>query len=251
MRAGSLRGSVVIVTGAAQGIGERIAQVLADEGATLLLADIQEGKVAQVASALKARGRAAQSTYVDVSDPRLVQAMVELAVERFGRIDGLVNNGAIDALPGLAWEIDEAHWRRFIETDLSGQWWCARAVLPQMMAQRSGRIVFISSIVARAGSPIYSPAYAAAKSGLIGLTISLSIQLEAHGIRVNAITPGFIGTTGTPLMEGEAREYLEQFPLGFGGPQPVADAVSYLLRPSGDWISGAVLNVTGGGWRGM
>jgi NAD(P)-dependent dehydrogenase (short-subunit alcohol dehydrogenase family) len=246
----SLQDQVVIVTGSAQGIGERIARTLAERGARLLLADIQAERIEAVAADLRANGVEAYAQYVDVSDPDLSAAMAQAAMTRFGRIDALVNDGAIDALPGLAWEIDRDHWRRFVDTDLSGQWWNTQAVLPHMIERRSGRIIFISSIVARMGSPIYSPAYSAAKAGLLGLTIALAVQLEQYGILVNAITPGAIGTTGTPMQDDEKRDYLAAYPLGLGGPQPVADAVAYLLEPSGDWISGAVLNVTGGGLRG-
>lgn len=242
---------VVIVTGAAQGIGECIARTLAADGATLLLADIQESKVAGVAASLRKGGARVEAAPVDIAEPKSAAAMAEAALRHFGRVDALVNNAAIDAQPGLAWEIDEAHWRRFIDVDLSGPWWCIKAVLPQMMERRRGRIVTISSIAARVGSPRHSPAYSAAKAGLLGLTIHLSVQLEPFGIRVNAITPGTIGTTGTPMTEDEKVRYLADYPLGFGGPQPVADAVQYLLRPSGDWISGAVMNVTGGRLRGM
>ena len=241
----------MIVTGSAQGIGESIARTLGECGARLLLADIQADRVDAVASELRVAGVDAFPQYADVSDPDLAAAMAQAALTRFGRIDALVNCGAIDGLPGLAWEIDRHHWRRFIDTDLSGQWWNTQAVLPHMIERRSGRIIFISSMAARTGSAIYSPAYSAAKAGLIGLTIALSAQLEQYGILVNAITPGVIGTTGTPMQEEEKREYLAAYPLGFGGPQPVADAVAYLLGSSGDWISGAVLNVTGGRLRGL
>lgn len=247
----ALSDSVVIVTGAAQGIGERIAHTLADAGATLVLADIQTEKVASVAERLRRAGTVAEAVHVDVAEPALANALVATALDRFGRVDALVNNGALDALPGTAWEIDEAHWRRFIDVDLSGQWWCTKAVLPHMMDRRQGRIVFISSVVARVGSRLFSPAYAAAKAGLIGLTISLSTQLEEYGILVNAITPGSTGSTGTPMSDDEIREHMAQFPLGLGGPQPVADAVRYLLDTSGTWISGAVLNVSGGNIRGI
>lgn len=242
---------VAIVTGAAQGIGECIARTLAADGVTLLLADIQESKVARVAASLQQGGARAESVPVDIGEPKSAVAMVEAALRHFGRVDALVNNAAIDAQPGLAWEIDEADWRRFIDVDLSGPWWCIKAVLPQMMERRRGKIVTISSITARVGSARHSPAYGAAKAGLIGLTIHLSVQLEPFGIRVNAITPGTIGTTGTPMTEIEKARYLADYPLGFGGPQPVADAVQFLLRPSGDWISGAVMNVTGGRLRGI
>ncbi len=245
-----LTDTVAIVTGAAQGIGECTARTLAEDGATLLLADIQEQKVAGVAARLRETGARVESTYVDIARPELARAMVATAIQRFGRVDALVNIGGIDAPPGLAWEIDEEHWRQLIDVDLTGPWWCIKAALPHMMERRKGRIVTISSISARTGSLRYSPAYSAAKSGLIGLTIALSLQLEQYGILVNAITPGTIGTTGTPMLPEEREEYDRTHPLGVGGPQPVADCVRYLLRASGNWVSGAVMNVTGGGWRG-
>ena len=246
-----LADTVAIVTGAAQGIGERIARTLAAAGATLLLADIQETKVASVSASIRQEGARIESVPVDIAEPKLTDAMVSAALRHFGRVDALVNNASIDAPPGLAWEIDEAHWRKLIDVDLSGPWWCIKSVLPHMMERRAGRIVTISSITARVGSPRYSPAYAAAKAGLIGLTVGLSVQLEQFGILVNGITPGTIGTTGTPMTEEEQTAYLATYPLGFGGPQPVADAVRYLLSPSGNWMSGAILNVSGGRWRGM
>jgi len=247
----ALADSIVIVTGAAQGIGECIARTLARDGAQLLLADIQEAKVGAVAAELRAQGARAESVAVDIADPRLATQMVDVGLRKFGRIDALVNDAGIDAPPGRAWEIDEAHWRRLIDVDLSGPWWCIKAVLPHMIERRRGKIVTISSISARTGSLRYSPAYAAAKAGLIGLTVSLSVQLERFGILVNAVTPGTIGTTGTPMTEDEQQTYLTAYPLGFGGPQPVADAVQFLLRASGDWLSGTVMNVSGGKWRGM
>jgi NAD(P)-dependent dehydrogenase (short-subunit alcohol dehydrogenase family) len=246
-----ITGQVVIVTGAAQGIGACIARSLAREGAQLLLADLQAEKVAGVAHSLRDEGASVASTGVDIADPARAEAMASLALDTFGAVDAIVNNAAIDAPPGLAWEIDEVHWRRLIDVNLSGAWWCIRSVLPHMRARRRGKIVSISSISARLADPATSPAYSAAKAGLIGMTIALSAQLEADGIRVNAITPGATGSTGTPVSEEQRKLYEAVFPLGFGGPQPVADAVLFLLRSSGDWISGAVLNVSGGALRGV
>lgn len=246
-----LTGQVVLVTGAAQGIGEAIARTLAREGARLLLADVQERRLEQVAEAIRETGAAVETAITDIADPAQAGAMADAALAAFARIDALVNNAALDAPPGHAAEIDVAHWRRVVDVDLSGAWWCTRAVLPTLRAQRRGRIVNISSISARMATPETSPAYSAAKAGLLGLTISLSGQLEADGILVNAITPGATGSTGTPVPEGQRRLYEAVFPLGFGGPQPVAGAVRFLLGPSGDWISGAVLNVSGGALRGL
>ena len=242
---------VAIVTGAAQGIGEAIARTLAHQGMRLLLADIQEEKLARVIDTIRAEGGTAEGVATDIADPSQAEAMADAACAEFGRIDALVNNAGLDAPPGHAAEIDVDHWRRVVDVDLSGAWWCARAVLPTLRAQRSGRIVNISSISARMATRETSPAYSAAKAGLLGLTISLSVQLEGEGILVNAITPGATGNTGTPVRENERRLYEAVLPLGFGGPQPVADAVSYLLGPGGAWISGAVLNVSGGALRGL
>ncbi len=248
----ALDGQIVIVTGAARGIGRCVAETLADEGARVVLADIMADEVEAAATEFVGRGRDAMAAPVDITSPASAQAMVDLCVARFGRVDAVVNNAGLDAPPGLPWEIDEEHWRRVIDVDLSGAWFCTRAILPAMMAQRAGRIVFVSSVTARvAGDGDTSPAYAAAKAGLVGLTIALSAQLEPYGILVNAIAPGPTGSTGEPWSPTGRDAYLARHPLGFGGPQPIADGVRYLLASSGDWLSGVVLNISGGVVRGM
>jgi NAD(P)-dependent dehydrogenase (short-subunit alcohol dehydrogenase family) len=241
----AIKDQVIVVTGAAQGIGECVAQNLSAQGAQLMLADIQAEKVAAVAETLGCK-----SVAVDISEPASAQAMIVTAIEHYGRVDSLVNVAGIDAPYVDALDVDEDHWRRLIDVDLNGPWWCTSAVLPHMIKQGGGRIVTISSIVAISAAPTISPAYSAAKSGLIGLVVGLSANVEKYGILVNAITPGFIGTTGTPTPDDEAARYSEDFALGMGGPQPVADAVKYLLDDSGRWISGVVMNVTGGLVRG-
>jgi NAD(P)-dependent dehydrogenase (short-subunit alcohol dehydrogenase family) len=246
---GELAGRVALVTGAAQGIGRSIARFLARDGAAVMLADIQATLVAAEAEELTREGGAAAAVPVDIAEPASAQRMVDATLARFGRVDVLVNNAGIDAPPGRAWELPEAHWRQIIDVDLSGAWWCTRAVIPHMIERRGGRIIFISSTSARRGSPRISVAYNTAKAGLIGLTIALAVQLEPHGIRVNAIAPGATGT-GQPMTAEEIRAYEAEYPLGLGGPEPVAHACLYLARGSGDWVSGAVLNVSGGRWRG-
>jgi NAD(P)-dependent dehydrogenase (short-subunit alcohol dehydrogenase family) len=247
----ALENMSVIVTGAAQGIGECVTRMLAEEGARLMLADIQAEKVAAVAESLRDQDIEAYAVTVDITDLQLVQNMVDAALEKFGDIDALVNVAGLDAPRGIAWEIDEEHWRHVIDVDLNGPWWCTKAVLPHMMEKKKGKIVTISSMSARVGDPFSSPAYAAAKAGLVGMTLGLAAQLESHGILVNAIMPGVIGTTGSPMQEGFLEMYEAMYPLGAGGPQPVAHAVTYLLGPSGDWISGVAMNVSGGLVRGI
>lgn len=245
-----LSGRVAVVTGAAQGIGRCIAESLAEDGASVVVADIQEHVAGEVAEDLRARGSDAMSAAVDIGDPSSAGSMIERALERFGRVDILVNDAGIDAPFGAAWEIGEEDWRRVIDVNLSGQWWCTRAVVPHMMERRGGRIIFISSGSARIGQRDISVAYNASKAGLIGLTVGLSVHLEPFGILVNAIAPGPTGT-GQPMSEDERSAHEREYPLGIVGPEPIAEACRYLARSSGDWISGAVLNVSGGWWRGF
>ena len=247
---GRLADRVVIVTGAAQGIGEAIAREMSREGATLFVSDVQEERVGAVAESLRSEGAKASSWFVDVADPDSAGAMIRACLDRYGRVDVLVNNAGIDAPPGAAWEIDEGHWRRVIGTNLSGAWWCTSAVLPHMLDRRAGKIIFISSGSARIGDRDISVAYNASKAGLIGLTIGLSVHVESSGVLVNAIAPGYTGT-GRPMSEAEIANFEAAHPLGLGGPGPIAEACVYLAASSGDWISGAVLNVSGGWVRGF
>ena len=242
---------VVIVTGAAQGIGRCIADTLAARGAHVIVADIAVREGLKATAELVDRGDLADFRELDITDPKACAALANDVARVFGRIDALVNNAGLDGPRGRAWEIEEDAWRHVIDVDLNGPWWCTRAVLPQMMEQKRGRIVFISSIAARLPGLAVSPAYATSKAGLIGLTVALSAQVEPFGILVNAIMPGATGNTGYPTPEADKQAYLAQYPLGFGGPQPVADGVLYLLADSGKWISGAALNISGGNFRGL
>jgi NAD(P)-dependent dehydrogenase (short-subunit alcohol dehydrogenase family) len=244
-----LDGSVAVVTGGAGGIGRAVARALAADGASVVIADIDSAGAEREAERLRADGLAAEAIALDVARPGSARAMAREVIDRHGRIDILVNIAALDAPAGLAWEIDEDHWNRVIDVDLTGQWWCTRAVLPQMMEQRSGRIIFMSSVSARIGDIDITVAYSAAKAGLMGLTVALSVHLQQYGIRVNAIAPGATGTTGTPMTERQRLE-AEAGPFGLMGPEPVADACLYLARRSGDHITGTVMNVSSGMWRG-
>jgi NAD(P)-dependent dehydrogenase (short-subunit alcohol dehydrogenase family) len=214
-----------------------------------VLADIQHARAREVAGSLQESGLEASSTYVDIREPTSAEDMVTHALARFGKIDVLVNNAGLDAPPGSAWSISEEHWREVIDTNLSGAWWCTRAVLPHMMERGAGRIIFISSGSARIGDSGITVAYNASKAALIGLTVGLSVHLEPFNILVNAIAPGYTGT-GEPMGEEEREAYDATHPLGIVGPEPVAHACLYLARESGDWITGAVQNVSGGWWRG-
>ena len=238
-------GGAVIVTGAAQGIGECTARTLHARGYQVFLADIQTDKVGRVAADLGVGW-----SPVDICDPDSTSAMVRNAISETGQIAGLVNVAGIDGPYRASDKVDPDHWRTIIDADLSGPWWCIQSVLPHLIERGGGRIVSIASIAGVIPCAGISVAYAAAKAGVIGMSMSLAQDLEPRGILVNSIAPGVIGTTGEPMPPGELDTYREEFALGEGGPQPVADAVEYLLSDSGRWISGTVMNVTGGFWRG-
>lgn len=244
-----LAGKSVIVTGAAGGIGSCVARSFAAAGASVMLADIQAIPARELADRMTQEGWRARSQAFDAVDPESACNLVSATIREFGFVDVLVNCAGIDAPRGKAWEIDDEHWRRIIDADLTGPWWCSKAVIPHMIERRSGRIIFIGSIAGRRGSHSTSVAYHAAKAGLIGLTLGLAKQLEPHGILVNTIAPGPTGT-GEPMTPEEIAADAALYPLPILGPEPIAQACLYLARESGAWVSGTVLNVSGGRWHG-
>ena len=236
----------VIVTGAAQGIGEGVARRLAAEGHRLVLADIQAAAVAAVA-----RDLGASSIEVDIASPESAREMARRAIAALGHVDAIVNVAGLDAPRGTALTTDEELWRRVLDVDLSGPWWCTKALLEHFLERGGGRVVIISSVAAWRAHDTITPAYSAAKAGLHGLVVALAHQLERSGILVNAIAPGATGTGALSDWSEEERAVLDQnAPLGLGGTEPIARMVAHLLGPGGDWISGATLNVSGGNIKG-
>ena len=245
-----IRGKVVIVTGAAGGIGRCISKVFAAHGAAVMLADIKAAEAAELAQSLRLEGARVGSVAVDIVDPDSTRQMAGLTIKEFGAIDVLISCAGIDAPRGAAWELPDQHWRRVIDADLSGSWWCSKAVIPHMIERRQGRIIFIGSVASRRGNRVTSVAYNAAKAGLNGLTFGLARQLEPHGILVNTVAPGPTGNTGNPMTEADIAMENALYPLGLGGPEPAAQACLYLAGNGGNWVSGTVLNVSGGRWQG-
>lgn len=244
MTAGSLAGQVALVTGGGKGIGRCIGDTLRSDGATVVLVDVRPPDAGVDGMDFR---------QCDVADREGIQQVVNDVAAQYGRLDIVVSNAGMDRLSPDTWNMDPQTWSLVLDVNLNGAWWTASAAIPAMIDQGSGRIVFIGSNAARLGGfgVGHSPAYSAAKAGLNGLVVALSSQLEGHGIRVNTISPGPTGTTGTPPSQAEAAEYLRTHPLGYGTAQPIADAVRYLVGSSGDWISGTVLNVSGGEHRGI
>ena len=241
-----LKGQVAIVTGAAQGIGQAISTALSQEGARLVVSDIQEQAALAAANQLVADGREAMAVAVNVADGESVRSMVERVLSSWGKIDILVNNAGITR-DALLIRMKEADWDSVLDINLKGVFHCTKAVLPTMTKQRYGKIVNIASIVGVMGNAGQAN-YVASKAAVIGLTKTVAREYASRGITVNAVAPGFIETAMTSALTQEVRQRLmEQIPLGrLGTPQDVANAVLFLASDQAGYITGQVLHVNGG-----
>jgi len=238
---------VAIVTGSGQGIGKAIAMLLAEEGISVVVADLSGTRAKKVADEITAAGGAAISFKFDVADVVQVNAMVVKAVATFGGVDMLVNNAAY-ARYGSFLDYDPEVFMRVIQVCLGGYFYCAQSVGREMVKRGGGAIVNISSAAAHVGN-VESSSYAAAKGGVLSLTRTLAVELAPHNIRVNAISPGVIGTEAMSQVMGEKRtkERLALIPMNrFGVPEEIAKAVRFLLTNDSSYITGHILNVDGG-----
>lgn len=243
----NLEGKVALVTGASRGIGREIALELAREGCNVAVNySGSEAKANEVVDEIKGLGREAIAIQCNVSDSDAVQAMVKETIGQFGSVDILVNNAGITK-DNLLMRMKEAEWDDVININLKGVFLCTKAVTRQMMKQRSGRIINISSIVGVSGNPGQAN-YVAAKSGVIGLTKTTAKELAPRGITVNAIAPGFISTDMTDQLPEDVRnEMLKQIPLSrFGDPQDIAKVVTFVASESASYMTGQTLHIDGG-----
>jgi 3-oxoacyl-[acyl-carrier protein] reductase len=242
-----LEGKAALVTGASRGIGREVALELAREGANVAINYAgSEAKAAEVAEEIKAMGREAIIIQADVSNPEAVDAMVKETIEVFGKLDILVNNAGITK-DNLLMRMKESDWDDVININLKGVFLCTKAVTRQMMKQRSGRIINISSIVGVSGNAGQAN-YVAAKAGVIGLTKTTAKELATRGITVNAVAPGFITTDMTDKLNDDTKaEMLKQIPLGkLGEPGDVAKTVAFLASEDSRYMTGQTLHVDGG-----
>ena len=246
----SLKDKVAVVTGASQGIGRDTALALSGAGAKVAVAARNEEKLAALAKDIVAKGGEAFTVKMDVSDADQVKAGFKQVVEKFGRLDILVNNAAITR-DGLAMRMKADDWDAVIRTNLTGAHLCIQQALPTMMKARAGRIINIASVVAQMGNAGQAN-YVAAKAGLIGLTKAIAMEIASRNITVNAVAPGFVETPMTDLLGAKVKDDLKtRIPLGrMGSARDVAAAIVFLASDEAGYITGHVLNVNGGMYLG-
>jgi 3-oxoacyl-[acyl-carrier protein] reductase len=242
----SLKERVALVTGASQGIGRAIALALSCAGARVVLAARNAEKLQSLAEEIDATHGTALAIQMDVGDAQQVKAGFRQALERFGRLDILVNNAAITR-DGLALRMKADDWDMVLRTNLTGAYYCIQQALAPMVRQRSGRIINVTSVVAESGNAGQAN-YVAAKAGLIGLTRAIAVEVASRNITVNAVAPGFIVSPMTdPLPENVKQELLARIPLGrMGQDAEVAAAIVFLASDEAAYITGHVLDVNGG-----
>jgi 3-oxoacyl-[acyl-carrier protein] reductase len=242
-------GKIALVTGGSRGIGQATAVALAETGAFVFINYLQDVNGAEsTLRAIRDGGGDGEIRQFNIADFTGTQAAIEEMIAERGPIDILVNN-ASQSINGLFVRTKEEDWDTIIDVNLKGTFNCCRAVVRHMMKQRWGRIVNISSVVAERGNA-GQVSYSASKSGVIGMTKSLAMELGSRNICVNAIAPGFIMTDMTASIPEEARKrFIEDIALGrLGVPEDVAGVVAFLTSPDADYITGQVIHVNGGGY---
>jgi 3-oxoacyl-[acyl-carrier protein] reductase len=242
----NLKDKVALVTGASQGIGRDTALALAEAGAKIAVAARNEEKLAALVQEISAKGGEALAVKMDVAEADQIKAGFKIVLEKFGKLDILVNNAAITR-DGLVMRMKQDDWEAVLRTNLTGAHLCIQQAIMPMIRAKSGRIINISSVVAQMGNAGQAN-YVAAKAGLIGLTKAISMEIASRNITVNAIAPGFIETPMTDVLPEKTKEELKtRIPLGrMGTGRDVAAAIVFLASDEAGYITGHVLDVNGG-----
>ncbi len=241
-----LKDKVSIVTGGARGIGREIAVLFAKEGSDIAICDVNQQDLDKTRAEIEALGRRALGFAVDVTAPLQVEEMVNKVLDKFNKVDILINNAGITR-DALLVRMKEEDWDAVLNVNLKGTFNCTKAVSKVMMKQRSGRIVSIASIIGIMGNAGQAN-YAASKAGIIGFTKSVAKELASRGVNVNAIAPGFIQTEMTAKLPEDVKAKMLQFiPLQkLGEPLDVAKCALFLASDHSDYITGQVIQVDGG-----
>ena len=246
------QGKVILITGAARGVGKVIAKGFAQEGATVIINDIDLLEGEKVAKQINQEGFKAFVIKADVSKSAEVEAMIHKVINSYGGIDILINNAAVFARSVPIVELEEEEWDRVMSINLKSVFNCCKAVIRHMIKRGSGKIINITSFTGKTGRVVYSTFgnptkahYCASKAGIISLTKSLAFELAPYNINVNAVAPGSIATESTD--EEKKKMIIPLVPIGrIGTPEDVASAVLFLASPEASFITGEILDVNGG-----
>ncbi|MDD3296213.1 MAG: 3-oxoacyl-[acyl-carrier-protein] reductase [Candidatus Omnitrophica bacterium] len=241
----NFEGKVVIVTGAAQGIGKQIALAFARKKAVIVALDLNEEGLKNLRNEVSQHSQC-EYYALDVTDAGQAGEVINKIIDKFSKIDILINNAGITK-DNLVLRLSENDWDKVIAVNLRGAFICSKLCAKHMLKQRKGKIVNISSIIGIIGNPGQAN-YSASKAGLIGLTKTLAKELGSRNICVNAVAPGYIQTKMTDILPEKVKlEMLKRIPLNrLGQPQDIAQAVLFLAGESSDYITGQVLVVDGG-----
>ena len=251
MVTGTLEGKVILVTGGSSGIGRATSMILAREGATVVIADVQDAEGANTVAMVSAAGGKAAYRHVDVSDYAAVSALVAGIAESYGALDGAFNNAGIEGPTAKIIDLSVDDWQRVIRVNLTGVFICMKCEIAQMLRQNhGGAIVSTASAAGLIGIP-GAAGYNAAKHGVVGLTKTVALEYASKNIRVNAVCPGFIDTPMLARVTDASVKIREQMigsvPLRrVAQPQEIGDAVAWLLSDRSSYVTGVALPVDGG-----
>ena len=245
--AGKLHGQVAIITGAAQGMGATSARVLAREGARVVICDLDGAKAAEMARKIDPTGERALGLRTNVSNQRDVAALIDHALEHFGKISILVNNAGILRSTQVE-EISAEEWDLVLDANLKGTFYCSQAVLATMKANRYGRIINMSSSAGRSVSTLGGAHYTTAKAGILGFTRALAKEMAPFGITANSICPGLIDTkmARENCSPERLQAYEQSFPISRLGTQDEVARLVLFLAADAAYITGAAFDINGG-----